>query len=360
MDALNHSNSSIPTDTTFYSRLALAVIVVTLGGGFLWSLLTELNSGAIAMGEIIPSGTVRLVQHFDGGILQSINIHDGDHVEAGQVLITFDSKETIATIESSKKELSSYQNKINEIRQEIFSWDNRYKALETVSRNANEEAKINEQLYKKGFISTPKLLQLNTQTSQTVATMGETAAELARARQKLSELEVSRANAEARRVIAEQKLIRTKILATQNGIINNLKYRTIGGIVPPGGPLFELIPDGEPLIVEAKISPDDIDVVSIGLETHVKLTAYKARSHLTLIGKITRVSSNTFRDDSQRSVPFYKARIEIPPSELKKIGDAPLIPGMLAQVDIISGNRTALRYLIDPIRDSFNRAFMDQ
>lgn len=105
--------------------------------------------------------------------------------------------------------------------------------------------------------------------------------------------------------------------------------------------------------------PDDIDVVYPGLESRVKLTAYKARSHISLVGRVTVVSGTTFKDEQSQGRPYYKARIEIAADQLAKVDRGMLTPGMLAEVSIVSGKRSVLRYLLDPVIDSFGRAFKE-
>jgi multidrug efflux pump subunit AcrA (membrane-fusion protein) len=89
------------------------------------------------------------------------------------------------------------------------------------------------------------------------------------------------------------------------------------------------------------------------LVTRVKLTAYKARSHITLQGVVVGVSGTTFKDESTHGHPYYKVRIEILPDELKKIEKGSLTTGMTAKIDIVTGKRSAIQYLLDPILDSF-------
>jgi HlyD family secretion protein len=91
----------------------------------------------------------------------------------------------------------------------------------------------------------------------------------------------------------------------------------------------------------------------------VRLTAYKARSHISLNGKVVQVSSNTFRDERAPGPPYYKARIEIGPDELRKVERGLLVPGMLAQVEIDAGQRSAIAYLFDPVLNSMTRAFKE-
>ena len=355
----NTPSLQIPVDTRFDTLAFLLIVLVSFGGFLLWGIYAELDAGAIATGEVIPAGRVRTVQHLEGGMIRTINVRDGDRVKAGTELVVLDDSEIRATIEIAERELIGLQGRLVDVRREVDGWSARHESLDRLVVNAEEESRINRGLYEQKFISRPRLLQLESQTAQTTATKSENTAELARARQKISEIEAASATARERRSVAKQRLLRTRILAPQDGVVNNLKYATLGGVIPPGGMVLELVPDSEQLVVEAKIMPDDIDVVYPGLESRVKLTAYKARSHLTLKGKVVTVSGSTFRDETTQGQPYYKARIEISAEEMKKVDRGMLTPGMLAQVDIVSGKRSALRYLFDPILDSFGRAFKE-
>ena len=349
----------IPTDTRFDTRLATLIITLTFGCFLFWGFYAELDAGAIAMGEVIPAGRVRTVQHLEGGMIKAIRVRDGDRVKAGAELLVLDDTDIRATIEIADRDLLGFRARIRDVNMEIDSWSTRSRSLKRLVDNAEEENKINQELFEKKFVSRPRLLQLESQQAQAEVTVGENAAELARARQKKSEIEAAEAAVRERRTVALQRLERIRIVAPQDGIVNNLKYATLGGVIPPGGVILELVPDSEELVVEAKISPDDIDVVYPGLESRVKLTAYKARSHITLKGKVVTVSGTTFREESAQGRPYYKARIEIGPDELKKVDRGMLTPGMLAEVSVVSGRRSALRYLFDPIFDSFGRAFRE-
>ena len=351
--------ANIPTDTRFDTRLASLIIILTIGGFLLWGFFAELDAGATAVGEVVPAGRVRIVQHLEGGMIKAIRVRDGDRVKVGDELVVLDDAETRAVIDIAERDLRGFRARLVDIDREIASWSSRRESLNRLVANAEEEGKINQELYEKRFVSRPRLLQLESQKAQAEVTVGENAAELARARQKKSEIEAAEAAVRERRTVALQRLERTRIVAPQDGIVNNLKYATLGGVIPPGGAILEIVPDSEELVVEAKISPDDIDVVYPGLATRVKLTAYKARSHISLQGKVVTVSGTTFRDESTQGRPYYKARIEIAAEELKKVDRGMLTPGMIAEVSVVSGSRSALRYLFDPVLDSFGRAFRE-
>lgn len=349
----------VPTATRPDSRLALLIIVLTFSGFFLWASLSEVDSGALAYGEVVPDGRVRTIQHLEGGIIKAIRVRDGDRVSEGEELLVLDDREIRSVIEIAEHDIQGYRTRLADVNREIESWSSRRKSLATLSANAEEEARINQELYEKKFISRPRLLQLESQKAQADVTIGENSAELARAHQKKSEIEAAQSATRERKAMAQQRLERVRIVAPQDGIVSNLKYTTLGGVIPPGGIVLDLVPNSEELVVEAKISPDDIDVVYPGLVTRVKLTAYKARSHISLKGKVIGVSATTLRDDSTQGRPYYRARIEIGAEELKKVDRGMLTPGMLVEVSVIAGRRTVLRYLFDPVIESFGRAFRE-
>jgi multidrug efflux pump subunit AcrA (membrane-fusion protein) len=356
MAAAEHA---IPVDTRAESWAFALIAAFTFGIFLLWGFLASLDSGAIAMGEVIPAGRVKTIQHLEGGIIREINVREGDRVKAGTLLIRLDDTEPKAALEIARKEIAGQEMRLADARREAAQWQARDTALRQLAANSAEESKINRKLYEQNYISKPRLLQLDSQQAQAAAIIGENAAEFARARQKIAETEAALASARERERVALDRLSRTAIVAPQDGTVNGLKFTTLGGVVPPGGAILDVVPEAEQLVVEARISPDDIDVTVPGLDCRVRLTAYKSRSHITLKGKVTQVSGSTFRDEQSQGHSFYKARVEIGPEELKKVDRGMLTPGMLAQVEIIAGQRSAMRYLFDPIVDSVNRAFKE-
>ena len=191
----NVSPPAIPVDTRFDTRVFVLIILFSFGGFFLWGVLAELDAGAIATGEVIPAGRVRTVQHLDGGMIRAINVRDGDRVKAGAELVVLDDSEIRSAIEIAERELAGLQGRLVDVRREVASWSARRESLDRLMLNAEEESRINRGLYEQKFISRPRLLQLESQTAQTTATIGENAAELSRARQKISDIEAAMATA---------------------------------------------------------------------------------------------------------------------------------------------------------------------
>jgi HlyD family secretion protein/epimerase transport system membrane fusion protein len=157
---------------------------------------------------------------------------------------------------------------------------------------------------------------------------------------------------------AQDILSRLKILAPLAGTVVGLQEHTIGGVISPGKPILDIVPSESEFIVEARISPADIDAVHPGLATKVQLSAYKQRIPW-VTGKVITVSANTFFEQ-QTNMTYYTSRIKISPKDIKQLKNVILYPGMPVEVMIITNNRSPLQYLLSPVRNSFNRAFREE
>lgn len=158
---------------------------------------------------------------------------------------------------------------------------------------------------------------------------------------------------------AEHLYSQTEVRAPVDGVVVGSGVHTIGGVIPPGGTLLELVPVNDKLIVEARINPQDIDKVRVGLPAGIKLTAFKQRTTPELAGELQYVSADILRDPQGEAV-YFVARIEVPEEEAKRLGDKQLQPGMMAEVFIRTGERTMADYLLQPLRDSFRRAWLEE
>lgn len=245
----------------------------------------------------------------------------------------------------------------------------------------NEEIEVVRGLLAKGNALKPRLLALERQRADLLGQRGQAQAMISRASQTGNESKINILNIKTEflnQVVAELKETQTQlstlseqmrsagdiarrvdITAPIAGTVTGLQVHTIGGVVKPGDTLLTLVPQDDKLIVEAHVTPQDIDVVHAGLEAQVRLTAFKARYLRPAKGKVMTVSADRF-DDQRTGEGFFIARIEIPQSELKDIGDLKLSPGMPAETLIVTGRRTMLSYLVRPIRESFGRAFREQ
>ena len=173
---------------------------------------------------------------------------------------------------------------------------------------------------------------------------------------KLQEIRLKLDDIRERRDAAKYALARSEIVAPQAGRVIGLQVHTIGGVIKPGGAILDIVPKDDKMIVEARIRPEDIDLVHKELPAEVRFTAFNSRTTPVFPGKVVRVSADRFTDPN-RGVPFYLAQIEIDP---KHVSNLTLQPGMPAEVYIVTGERTALDYLTRPIRDQIHRGMLEE
>jgi membrane fusion protein, epimerase transport system len=141
-------------------------------------------------------------------------------------------------------------------------------------------------------------------------------------------------------------------------MVLGLTVHTLGAVIPPGGHLLDIVPQQEKLIVEAQISPIDIDRIHIGQQTEVRFSAFKSAKTLKINGKLLTVSADRLNDE-QNKTSFYLARIEVDKTGLEDLrkNDLVLVPGMPAEVLINTGDRTFIEYLMKPLSNIFARSF---
>lgn len=244
-----------------------------------------------------------------------------------------------------------------------------------------EELRGYRAVFEKGFASRAIVNRLQRQVSEVQGRQGELLSEISRNRQQVGEAQLQAANllqqraseAAGARTDAETKIIDlesrlkavreslalTEIKSPVEGFVFGLSQFTIGGVATPGEPLMEVVPSNAPLIIAAQIRPNDIDQVSVGLQTEVTLQAYSTSKVPNLDAEVMSISPDAVVDSNGAS--FYVAAIRILPSELKKLSEVrQIVPGMQATVMIKTGKRTFLSYLIEPIRENIVRSLREE
>ena len=162
-----------------------------------------------------------------------------------------------------------------------------------------------------------------------------------------------------RKVTAEDQLRRIDIRAPQHGVVLQSNVHTVGGVITAGDTLMLIVPQTDSLSVEARVNPQDIDKLMIGQKTVLRLSAFNQRTTPELNGEVSRVSADT-TTDQRTGQAYYTIRISLPPSEVARLGDVRLIPGMPVEAFVQTGERTMLSYLAKPLSDQFMRAFREK
>ncbi|WP_295844595.1 HlyD family type I secretion periplasmic adaptor subunit [Tardiphaga sp.] len=162
-----------------------------------------------------------------------------------------------------------------------------------------------------------------------------------------------------RKVTAEDQLHRIDIRAPQDGMVLQSTVHTIGGVITAGDAIMLIVPQTDSLSVEARVNPQDIDKLAIGQKTLLRLSAFNQRTTPELNGVVSRVSPDT-TTDQRTGQSYYTIRISMPPSEIARLGDVRLIPGMPVEAFVQTGDRTMLAYLAKPLNDQLMRAFREK
>ena len=175
---------------------------------------------------------------------------------------------------------------------------------------------------------------------------------------KLSEVQAELYDVAQRLVATRDKVARIEIKSPANGRVLGLSVHNVGGVISPGKPILDIVPQKEELIIDAQISPIDIDRVHVGLMAEVRFSAFKQALTPKVQGKVINLSADRLTDEKSGQ-PYYQAQIELTPDSYVKLGEMELLPGMPAEVLINTGERTVFEYLMQPITNAFARAFIE-
>jgi epimerase transport system membrane fusion protein len=173
----------------------------------------------------------------------------------------------------------------------------------------------------------------------------------------LSETQSRLKDVRERYTALQDVVTRTVVRAPESGIINGLQIHTIGAVLNPGMRIADIIPQGDELIIEAKVSLIDIDRVFEGQEATIRFSSFSGQTP-NIFGKVLSVSADALLDE-QTGAFYYLARITVNPESLVDLGDLVLIPGMPAEVFIASGSRTLMQYLLKPLTNTVARSFIE-
>lgn len=160
-------------------------------------------------------------------------------------------------------------------------------------------------------------------------------------------------------IAAEDVVAKGVIRAPQQGVVANIRIRTPGSAVPAGSPILDIVPAHQPMLIEGLAEARNIDQMRVGQKTEIKLSAFGAAERRPLVGRLTYIAPDSTIDERTGEVRFV-FRATIDPAELRDQPNLFLYPGMAAEIYIVTGDRTALGYLTEPIRRSFSRAFREQ
>ncbi len=219
----------------------------------------------------------------------------------------------------------------------------------TASRLTGERARLKASIAKsKGQIAEIRLQVIQIDQDFRTEVVGE-----------LRQVQVQEAQLVEKRVAAQDRHTRIEVRAPVAGIVHELKVHTIGGVIQPGAPILQLVPDDDRLVIDAMIAPQDIDRLHPGQIAFIRFPAFNQRTTPEVSGRVQRIAPELTRDPVT-NLAYYVARITLSAAERKRLGNARLVPGMPAEVHVRTEERTALSYLIKPLQDQIARAFKER
>lgn len=367
-------------------KVSLFIWMICLGLSvlLLWAWFFKLEEVSTGTGKVVPSSKEQTIQSLEGGIITKINVREGEIVEQGQILAQLDPTrfasnvgESASLLLSSRATSARLRAEVNGtplsfpedvlkesklVKEETALYHSRRDNLEESLAGlrqalslVEQELTMTEPLVAKGAASEVEVLRLKREANTLRNQMNDIRNQYyVKAREELSK---SSTDVEMQQQVVKGKsdtLSRTTFKAPMRGVVKQIDVMTIGGVIPQNGNIMTLVPLDEQLLIEARISPRDIAFIHPGQEALVKITAYDYSIYGGLKGKVTVISPDTLRDEVKQDQFYYRVYIRTDTDKLtNKVGKQfSITPGMVATVDIKTGQKSVLDYLIKP----FNKA----
>ena len=363
---------------------ALYLLCAVVAVGITWSALARVDEITRSDGRIVPDGREQVIASLDAGILRELKVREGQEVQVGQELAYLDPTRVEAqqaegqvkllALKAAAARLSAEANgrasvqwpagvdvKSRYVQAEAEAFDARKRLLEEAVSAINrslgmisKELKLAQDMSKSGLMSDVEVMRLNRQVNEIQQQRAE---RLSRYRQEASQdlvrVQSEMAQLDEQMVVRQDALTRTVLKSPVHGVVKTVKISTTGGVVGSGAPILEIAPIGPKVLVEAKIKPRDIGFVRLGQTAEVKLAGYDFNSFGGLEGKVTYMSPDAVTEGDKNAEGHYRVVITAERNNLKYKGEKlPVIPGMTSVVEIKTGERSVLSYLLRPMMKS--------
>jgi len=368
-----------PSWTIWLTAATLLVFLV-------WAAFAWIDEIVRAEGEIVSSSRPQIIQNLEGGILAEMLVRQGDTVQPGDILAKLQSTQFQTAVDDLGEQITSLEIKRLRLEAEIdgafdfkvpphlahASFDiitserallsarqsdyvSRTDGARKVLGQTQKELSLLENLLDRNIVSLIEVTRARKTHGDAEIKYNEivTRAELDRANEyseTLKELATLRQNLK----VSQDQLNRSIITSPMRGVVNSVSVTTIGGVVRPGEEIFQIIPLDEELFVEARVKPEDIANIKRGQQATVKLSAYDYTIYGSLKGSVKVISADTFKDERKPDGDaHYKVTLAVDLTELTdRQSNVEIRPGMQAQVELHTGEKTVLQYLTKPLYKS--------
>jgi len=408
----NDVRAAVDLRTPRTARMLLAAALALLVAFVTWAHFAVLDEVKRGNGKVIPSRQIQVVQTLEGGIVQAILVQEGAIVKAAQPLMTIADTKFAAELGEIRErraaiaarvarlqaeaggrtslvfpdELREVSPRSVETEQSVFDTRAR-KVAQDVDVVAQQESRLTEslklltreleltrKLYAQKVVPEIEMLRLERQASEMRGQLAEAqsrimnirAAFQSQADEDLAKSRGDLAVLEENIKSAQDRVARTELRSPVHGIVNRLNVNTIGAVVQPGVNLMDIVPLDDSLLVEGRIRPQDIAFIRPEQAAVVKFTAYDSSVYGSLKGKVERISADTIVDEkspdrAERQENFYRVVVR---TEKNHLGNSenqlPIIPGMVATVEVLTGSKTVLDYIVKPARTLRDEALRER
>lgn len=300
-----------------FMRMTIFFATALLVAFIAWASVSQLDIVASAQGQIAPTGSVQVVQHLDGGRIAAINVADGQRVKKGDILISLNATEARADLEG---------------------FTARAEKLQAEVRYLREVANI------RGGLAEERLIT-RTQSLDAQRSLAAVEGEYDRA---LFEIEKLR-----------DRLSRVDIVSPVDGIVQDLQYKTVGGVIAPGAVVLNVVPIEDVVRAEVRVLTSDIGFIKQGQPVRIKVATYDFLRYGIVEGKVSVVSA--FSSVDEQGVPYFLVYVDLSRNSLgATAADMPILPGMTVQADIITDQHSVLEYLLRPLFVAFSQGMRER
>ena len=315
-----------------------------------------------------------------------------DRIAVPPELLDNPSREFLTALDSERKlfalRATARQGQKSQLRQRIAQLEDEIRGYAALQQAKAEEIELIQRelvgvrgLWEKNLVQINRLTLLEREAARLKGELAQSIASTAQVRGKVTEIELQILQIDQelssevakelreidgkigefveRKVTAEDQLKRVDIRAPQDGVVHQLNVHTVGGVVSPADPVMMIVPEADLLMVEARISPADIDQLYVGQPANLRFSAFNQRTTPEIQGKISRISADV-TPDQRTGQNYYTTRVSIASEELARLGNVKLVPGMPAEVFARTYDRSILSYLTKPLSDQVARAFRER
>jgi adhesin transport system membrane fusion protein len=411
----------------------IRIWLIAVLGFIVWASFASIDEITKGSGKVIPYGQNQNIQNLEGGIVESIMVHEGDDVKEGQAILKINNSKSVSSATSNDIKVASLRAKqlrlrseanmvpfivpetadanfkaqlelerklydsdmeeykakdqslLDEIEQKKQEYTEAAGSIENIKRSlkySQEEIEMTAPMVREGVKSKVDFLKLKRDSNDiqqkldsAVTSLPRLSAAISESRNKRIEAQhkfVNDAREELNKVTAElegsnaeqvaltDQVNRTLVTSPVNGIVQKLYINTVGGVIKPGDTLVEIVPTGEKLYLEIKIKPTDIAFIRPGAEASVKFSAYDYSIYGGLTGKVVSISPDSITDEKENQT-YYLVKIETKKNYLgSKEHPLRIIPGMVVDANIVTGEKTVMQYILKPILKSKQYVFTER